>query len=238
MGQLINTLAPLNGHSAPISVGLVEPILSDGFINIYTTDPSAVLCEDIIRHSETKEWADSQVVGKYADNTDAVGRTLREQRDSQQQSYPANRFPEVHAPMLGWFARCLNSYLAMFPSANDFPAFSVYEHYQVVRYLDGQAFHAVHNDYYPYGSLNRRHLTGVAFLNDVAVGGELVFPQQDRRVKPAPGNLVIFPSGWTHAHKTLPPVGQSRYVFQVWWGFDRPDEVLPDGRISSEPPPE
>ena len=234
MGQLTDPLAQLNGHSAPTSVewfvqrtrpGVVKPILSDGFVNIYATDPSAVLCKDIIEHSETREWDDSQVVGKYSDNTDAEGQTIREQRDSQQQSYPSYGRPEVHGPMLDWFARCLNSYLAMFPPANDFPTFSVHEHYQVVRYLDGQAFHAVHNDYYPYGHLNRRHLTGVAFLNDVAVGGELMFPQQDRWVKPTAGNLVIFPSGWTHAHKTLPPVGQSRYVFQVWWGFNRPDEV-------------
>jgi hypothetical protein len=130
--------------------------------------------------------------------------------------------------MLGFASNCLGNYLEAFPQANKQPSFSVAERYQVLRYFDGGAYHTVHPDYWPHGPLSRRHLTGVAFLNDVAVGGELLFPQQGFSVNPEVGKFVIFPTGWTHAHKTLPPVGQSRYVFQMWWSFDRPDPEVPE----------
>jgi len=197
-----------------------QPIHSADLINIYGTDPSVILCEEIIQHSETNEWVTSKVRDEEESRVDL------ESRDSQQQSYPSWDCPDLHRPMMGFAAECLNAYLAMFPAANKFPSFSVSEHYQVVRYLDGGAYHGLHSDYYPYGFLNRRHLTGVAFLNDVAVGGELLFPQQNLSVKSEAGKFVIFPSGWTHSHKTLPPVGQSRYIFQVWWGFDEDVRVV------------
>ena len=57
-------------------------------------------------------------------------------------------------------------------------------------------------------------------MSDVSEGGELVFPQQDLEIKPERGKLVIFPSGWTHDHHTMPVLSDEvRYVFQLWWSF-------------------
>ena len=52
-----------------------------------------------------------------------------------------------------------------------------------------------------------------------------MFPQQGVSVKPKAGKMIIFPSGWTHAHHTLPVLSDDvRYVFQLWWSFDEPSE--------------
>ena len=202
------------------SVATFAPLTqSSDFIHIYTADPAVVLCDEIIEHSEQGEWDRSKVIGSDEPNLDQ--REDLDQRDSYQRSYWAYGFPDVHRSMLEFASDCLNNYLEAFPQANQQPSFSVAEHYQVLRYLDGGAYHAVHTDYYPHSPvLSRRHLTGVGFLNDVKTGGQLLFPQQNFFVNPEAGKFVIFPSGWTHAHKTLPPVGQSRYVFQMWWSFD------------------
>lgn len=199
-------LAPVITHHTPL-------VHSSDFIHIYSGDPTVLCCDEIIEHSEQGEWVRSVIVG-------AKEPQLKE-RDSYQQSHPAHDHPDVHRPMLDFASDCLNDYLEAFPQANKQPPFSVAENYQVLRYLDGGAFHATHTDYHPYGPLlNRRHLTGVGFLNNVKTGGQLLFPQQGFSVNPEAGKFVIFPSGWTHSHKTLPPVGQSRYVFQMWWSFD------------------
>jgi hypothetical protein len=201
------------------SVTTLTPLTqSNDFIHIYTADPAVVLCDEIIGHSEQGEWNRSLIF-----NSDEP---ILDQRDSYQQSYSVYDHPDVHRPMLDFASSCLNNYLEAFPQANKQPSFSVAERYQVLRYLDGGAYHTTHTDYHPHAVLlNRRHLTGVGFLNDVKTGGQLLFPQQNFFVNPEAGKFVIFPSGWTHAHKTLPPVGQSRYVFQMWWSFNQPDEV-------------
>ena len=193
-----------------------RPVSVNNFVAVYQGDPSAMRCDDIIKHSEKQDWPRSQVV-----DSESTSILNLEKRDSHQQAYYSNNVPAVHQSMLRFASDCLDTYLTVFPLANNFPSFSVTESYQVLRYLDGGAYHVVHSDFYPYGMYNRRHLTGVGFLNDVAEGGELVFPQQNDAIRPQAGRFVIFPSGWTHSHKTLPPVGQSRYVLQMWWGFDQ-----------------
>ena len=198
-----------------------RPVSVNNFVAVHQADPSTVRCDGIIEHSEEQDWGRSRVLGPTSEGV--LDLTFR---DSHQQEYLSNNPPAVHKPMLDFASGCVDSYLTTFPLANEFPSFSVTESYQVLRYLDGGAYHAVHSDFYPYGPCNRRHLTGVGFLNDVAEGGELVFPQQDDTIRPQAGKFIIFPSGWTHSHKTLPPVGQSRYVFQMWWGFDQYDEAV------------
>ena len=204
-----------------------RPVSVNDFIAVYQADLSTVRCDSIIEHSEGQDWHRSLVLGSTSEGTASASEGIvdRTFRDSYQQGYLSNDPPAVHKPMLDFASGCLDSYLATFPSASQFPSFSVTESYQVLRYLDGGAYHAVHADFYPYGGYNRRHLTGIGFLNDVAKGGELVFPQQDNAIRSQAGRFIIFPSGWTHSHKTLPPVGQSRYVFQMWWGFDEYDEA-------------
>ena len=189
---------------------------TNDFVHVYTADPAVLLCDEVITAAEQLPWVRSRV---GADPNETEHNLRPVERDSCQQSYSAYAFPDVHHPILDFASDRLQDYLEAFPAANHFPRFQVDECYQVLRYLDGEAYHATHSDYHPFGNLRHRHLTGITFLNDVAVGGELLFPQQGFSVKPEAGKFLIFPSGWTHAHKTLPPVGQSRYVFQMWWTF-------------------
>jgi hypothetical protein len=193
---------------------VLEPVYSKDFINVYDIG-SALDGASVIADAEKGDWIDSTIVahGEQQHRPD--------NRDSVQQNFSSINSQVSHFPLLRYSSKCLENYLEMFPQANNFSSFAVNEHYNIIRYKPGQAYHSAHSDFYPNfnSPLSRRHLTGICLLNDIEAGGDLEFPQQDLSIKAEAGKFVIFPSGWTHAHRTLPPVGRTRYIFQLWWSF-------------------
>tara|TARA_B100000287_G_scaffold435543_1_gene504378 strand:+ start:5431 stop:6075 length:645 start_codon:yes stop_codon:yes gene_type:complete len=190
------------------------------FIETYQDDLLASDCEKVIEQAENESWYESKTI--VADNGEKIeGMIEKEKRDSFQQDYSTMQMVPEHQPLLFFTGHCLQHYLKKFPFADKFPAFSVTEKYNILKYEKDQAYHTTHSDYFPNGYASRRHLTGVFFLSNVSEGGELVFPQQNLEIKPERGKLVIFPTGWTHAHHTMPVLSDEvRYVFQLWWSFE------------------
>ena len=54
------------------------------------------------------------------------------------------------------------------------------------------------------------------FLNTLEEGGETEFLYQSTRVKPVENTLVIFPAGYTHAHRGNPPLKGTKYLLTGW----------------------
>ena len=193
------------------------------FICIYKTKQN-LDCKTIIKTAnKANEWVASEIVGGSYLGKESTGEVITDHRDSVQVGFEPHNEPDHHLKVLNFAASSLKNYLLHFPQANMFPEFRQREPYNLIKYKEGQAFHNVHSDYYPFGFLSRRHLTGIVFLNDVKEGGELYFPHQDLTVKSEKNKMIIFPSGWTHVHKTFAPINQERYVFQLWWSFDSGD---------------
>jgi predicted 2-oxoglutarate/Fe(II)-dependent dioxygenase YbiX len=61
-----------------------------------------------------------------------------------------------------------------------------------------------------------RDLSVVYFLNDDFIGGELVFPGFDLRIKPQAGMLVCFPSDHHYIHGVNPVTQGHRYTIVNW----------------------
>ena len=61
-----------------------------------------------------------------------------------------------------------------------------------------------------------RIVAGIIYLNDIKRGGETVFPQYKKKIKPERGKIVMFPSNFTHLHYSTPP-SEDRYniIFHV-----------------------
>lgn len=205
----MKTDSAVETHDVPIVVA--DTVWIDPFVVQYQMGDELPCVVAIDHANRSRRWLDSLT----GENGGTVNLTAR---DSQQLDFAAWTPPLEHEPLLDFAAVCLAHYTEALPQANNFPKFSVQERYNVLKYESGQAYHAVHADYGP-GLCGGRHLTFVLFLNTVAEGGELEFPQQSLRVAPVGGRAVIFPSGWTHAHHTL-PASEDRYVFQLWWSFD------------------
>ena len=90
----------------------------------------------------------------------------------------------------------------------------------IIRYKPetGDWFHP-HADCWSTDSATRQ-LSVVAFLNDVDEGGETVFPALDVTLKPKAGQLVLFPSAFTHVHESRPPVSGPKYTLVSWLHFE------------------
>lgn len=60
----------------------------------------------------------------------------------------------------------------------------------------------------------RRFLVMFFYLNDVNEGGETAFIgiNNDIKVKPKTGSMLVFPPMWTHPHAGLHPVSNAKYI--------------------------
>ena len=68
-------------------------------------------------------------------------------------------------------------------------------------------------------TFTNRIISAVAYLNDVHVGGEIVFPNQDKSISPVCGNIILFPPNFTHIHYVNPPENSARYVAITWYSW-------------------
>ena len=75
------------------------------------------------------------------------------------------------------------------------------------------------------GETLHRVLLWSVYLNDGFAGGETEFLQQQRKIVPQTGSLLIAPAGFTHTHRGNMPKGGNKYLATSWILFQRP-EVL------------
>jgi hypothetical protein len=72
-----------------------------------------------------------------------------------------------------------------------------WEAFNFVRYGEGQHFMEHHDHGFSYNCT----VSLVSYLNDDYEGGEIYFRLQDLNIKPRAGDLVVFPSTFSHPHQ-------------------------------------
>lgn len=70
----------------------------------------------------------------------------------------------------------------------------------------------LHTDTY----LNKSYISAVLYLNDDYEGGELYFPEQDIRIKPSAGSIVVFPSTDPFSHQSEAIISGEKYISSVF----------------------
>ena len=78
----------------------------------------------------------------------------------------------------------------------------------------GESYSAWHSEWGK--DHNNRYLVWMLYLNDIMEGGETEWLYYNRRIKPKAGDLVIWPTGFTHAHRGNPPLNKKKYVITGW----------------------
>ena len=78
-----------------------------------------------------------------------------------------------------------------------------------------------HNWHYENGSVqtSQRHFVIQAYLNDDFEGGETEFLYWNKREKAVAGDILIFPSAFTHTHRGNPPIGPNPKYLATTWGW-------------------
>jgi hypothetical protein len=69
------------------------------------------------------------------------------------------------------------------------------------------------------GSNESCTVSALIYFNDDYEGGELGFPLLDLEITPEAGDVVVFPSGFLHAHKVNPVKSGIRYSVLTWWDY-------------------
>ena len=71
-----------------------------------------------------------------------------------------------------------------------------------------------------------RHLLWTLYLNNGFDEGETEFLFQQRRVKPAVGDLLIAPAAFTHTHRGNRPSGGDKFIATSWILFQRAEALF------------
>ena len=86
---------------------------------------------------------------------------------------------------------------------------------RLMRYHPGQGFYAWHTDG---NTQNGRQIVMMAYLNDVAEGGETAFLHQGVKVRPEKGKIAIFPASFTHYHCGMEVISNTKYAINFNFG--------------------
>ena len=108
---------------------------------------------------------------------------------------------------------CLDLYASKYESCVEYELQQIYLNIQ--KTLPGEGYHNWHHEY---GSRTTSHrvLVTSMYLNTVEEGGETEFLYQHRRIKPVKGRFLIWPAGFTHTHRGLPPLSGEKYIATSW----------------------
>jgi Rps23 Pro-64 3,4-dihydroxylase Tpa1-like proline 4-hydroxylase len=88
------------------------------------------------------------------------------------------------------------------------------EGFQILKY-EGNNYYKEHVD----GGFNlevKRSVSFIFYLNDNFKGGETYFPRQDVTISPSIGDVLVFPSGYTHPHEAKQITEGTKYSAVIW----------------------
>ncbi len=113
-----------------------------------------------------------------------------------------------------------NLYKEKYAFCNQGRYWAVTEGIKIQKYNPGQSYHGWHferdgeNDASMY-----RHLTFMTYLNDVTDAGETEFYYQGTKFRPRKGLTLFWPAEWTHTHRGVPSLTQTKYIITGWYNY-------------------
>ena len=109
----------------------------------------------------------------------------------------------VYTEVLGVITECVNDYTAK----QNISPMQYVEAINFVKYGVGEHF-APHNDH---GQTYVCAVSTVTYLNDNYEGGDIEFTKLGMRIKPKPGDVLVFPSNYIYTHSSIPVTNGVKY---------------------------
>ena len=110
---------------------------------------------------------------------------------------------------------CFGEYARVFGTLNNSgPYTSV--HQKVQKTPAGGGYHVWHCENSSMTSMSSRAMVWMFYLNDDYKGGETEFLYYKKRVQPEQGKLLIWPAGYTHAHRGNMVLEGMKYIVTGW----------------------
>lgn len=191
----------------------------DNFIGIFPNAFSKEYCESVIQHYHFLSYRDrvwsrqqSDGVAKVFKDSDQI--FLTEELDPE--------LIETGAPIMRNFSSEVNKYFGKYAEQygqlTNVARLGLSYCLKIQKTVPTGGYHVWHCETETRDS-GTKLLAVQLYLNDVEEGGETEFLYQSKRVKPKQGTLLIWPSGFTHAHRGNPPLSGVKYTINTWIEF-------------------
>jgi hypothetical protein len=90
------------------------------------------------------------------------------------------------------------------------------DHFTIKKY-NTDAYMGPHVDTEDLFDKKQPSISMVFYLNDDYEGGEIEFPNQQIKIKPEAGSLIIFPSYQPYIHDPKPVLSGTKYMIPLFW---------------------
>jgi hypothetical protein len=111
-------------------------------------------------------------------------------------------------------------YKERYAFCNEGPYWAITEGIKIQKYNPCEAYHGWHFERDAVGDKEvRRHLAFMTYLNTVEDAGETEFYYQYDRFKPRKGLTLIWPAEWTHTHRGIPSLTETKYILTGWYNY-------------------
>jgi len=172
------------------------------------------ICDDLINVLETGNSLPGTII-KDTGETSVIDKTVKDSIDiSLNKDDPvANKYGE-------YLQDVLELYKKKFEFCNHVHTYSI-EGINLQKYPPGGGFYQWHTERLsPYEDAYR-HLVFMTYLNDVDDAGQTEFFYQQVKIKPIKGLTLFWPADWTHTHRGVTSLTQTKYITTGWYSFNR-----------------
>ena len=113
--------------------------------------------------------------------------------------------------------KCLEDYVKQYPIINDLDRFNIIEDYRIQHYKKNAGYKIWHCERTG-AKTERRALVFMTYLNTVKDGGTM-FKYQNMITPCIKGLTLIWPTDFTHLHKSQISKSQEKYIVTGWYNF-------------------
>lgn len=182
----------------------------ENFIGIFNDAYSPEFCKKVIDYFEYMDSC-GYTVGRSDPKIFKEDTQLFHEQVSWVQ-YPNK---EIHEEFNNIFWEQLHKvYQEKFSVISTFSEYGIFTN-KIQRTKVGEGYHIWHAETSNRSYANRI-LAYTVYLNDVDEGGETEFLYYPLRIKAKAGRVVIWPAGFTHAHRGNPPLSNTKYIMTGW----------------------
>ena len=130
--------------------------------------------------------------------------------------FSSNSFPFL----LNSLTECVHEYVEKhtFMKRLYYP-WGIYGGYNLQKYEPKMSYYGEHMEHGKFEKESHRLLAWMIYLNTVRDGGGTCWPQQKFKSKARAGDLLIWPSGWTHSHYGIVSNTETKYIATGWCSF-------------------
>ena len=196
---------------------MIELVLQDNFIGAWFLDDISI-CDKLIEYYES--LPDRHVDGglgyyRIVDIDKKKCKEIHLKHEEVLVSYYLSSLQKV-----------CDEYIKKYPFCNANSPWKTVCPVKIQKYNPGDAYYVWHCERggvrLPSGN---RHLVFMTYLNDVTDAGETEFFHQKLKVRPQKGLTLIWPSDWTHTHRGVTSMTQTKYIMTGWFNYIDPESI-------------